>query len=181
MSIRKKSKPRMLVGSSAVNEIAVKYEKRITVNDVLALSDEQIAVLLEKYASRRLRRGACLGTPAASCEYAKAWLGFRESEIFAAIFLNTKNRVIAGVELFQGSISSCAVTPREVVKTALFYNAASVIFLHNHPSGDLTPSIADEKLTKCLQQVLHVIDVQVLDHIVVSGAESSSFAERGLL
>jgi DNA repair protein RadC len=73
------------------------------------------------------------------------------------------------------------VYPREIVKAALAANAAAVIFAHNHPSGAAQPSQADELLTRNLKEALALIDVKVLDHFIVAGAHSLSFAERGLL
>jgi DNA repair protein RadC len=93
--------------------------------------------------------------------------------------LDVKNRLIACEELFRGTLTHAAVYPREVVKTALAHNAASVIFAHNHPSGTPTPSPADFHLTQNLKQALGLIDVQALDHFVVGGSDVYSFAEHG--
>ena len=84
-------------------------------------------------------------------------------------------------ELFRGTIDGCSVHPREVVKAALTANAAAVVFAHNHPSGVAEPSRADTQLTKRLTDALGLVDVRVLDHIVVGGSETVSFAERGLI
>lgn len=80
-----------------------------------------------------------------------------------------------------GLTRSNAPDPREVVKRALHYNAAAVIFAHNHPSGVAEPSRADEALTVALKQALAMVDVRVLDHFVVAGDGALSFAERGLM
>jgi DNA repair protein RadC len=85
------------------------------------------------------------------------------------------------VELFRGTIDQAAAHPREVVKTALRLNAAAVIFAHNHPSGDPEPSQADTLLTQRLRDALALLDVRTLDHLIVGGAGTVSFAERGLL
>jgi DNA repair protein RadC len=84
-------------------------------------------------------------------------------------------------ELFRGTLAQTSVYPREVVKAALARNAAAVIFAHNHPSGLAEPSRADELLTRSLRDALALVDVRVLDHVIVGGACSVSFAERGLL
>ena len=81
----------------------------------------------------------------------------------------------------RGTLTQTAVYPREVVKRALYWNAASVIVAHNHPSGVAEPSRADEHLTQSLKTALALVDVRVLDHIVVAGNSVTSFAERGLL
>jgi len=110
-----------------------------------------------------------------------AQLAQLEHEVFCVAFLTTKNRIIACEQMFRGSINAASIYPREVVKRALALNAAAVIFAHNHPSGDATPSIEDKTLTKALRQALSLVDVLVLDHIVVGDDRSLSFAELCLL
>jgi DNA repair protein RadC len=83
--------------------------------------------------------------------------------------------------LFRGTINEASVYPREVVKEALRFNAAAVIFSHNHPSGSPEPSQADKLLTRRLKEGLALVDVRTLDHIVVGGKTTTSFSERGLL
>lgn len=92
-----------------------------------------------------------------------------------------RNRLIEARELFRGTLSQTVVYPREVVKAALLANAAAVIFAHNHPSGMPDPSQADRMLTDALRGALSTIDIRVLDHIIVAGSKTTSFAERGLL
>ena len=108
-----------------------------------------------------------------------AQLRHRQSEVFALILLNTQNQLIKFVELFNGTIDSASVYPREVVKTALSHNAAAVILAHNHPSGIAEPSEPDKAITKRLQQALQLVDIRTLDHLVVGDTEAVSFAERG--
>ncbi|GIA88948.1 DNA repair protein RadC [Vibrio cholerae] len=96
------------------------------------------------------------------------------------MFLDNQHRLIAFEELFFGTIDSASVYPREVLKAALKVNAAALIFAHNHPSGDATPSQADKQITQRLKEALALVDIRVLDHIVV-GDSAISFAERGLL
>lgn len=102
-----------------------------------------------------------------------------EREVFGALWLDVKNRVLANEQLFFGSLSHASVYPREVVKAALKVNAASAIFYHNHPSGSEEPSTADLKLTETLKSSLGLVDVRVLDHIIVAGTNTHSFAENG--
>ena len=102
-------------------------------------------------------------------------------EVFGVLLLDAQHRLIAFVELFRGTLAQTSVYPREVVKTVLQANAAAVIFAHNHPSGVAEPSRADELLTQALKQALGLIDVRTLDHFVVAGNQTVSFAERGLL
>lgn len=108
-------------------------------------------------------------------------LAHLEREVFLCLFLNTQHQLITTEELFQGTIDASSVYPREVVKRALALNAAAVIFAHNHPSGIPEPSQADQHTTLRLRDALALIDVRVLDHIVVGGTSTVSFAERGLL
>ena len=122
-----------------------------------------------------------LTAPSRVREYLQLTLAFRDREVFYGIFLDAQNRVIASEELFRGTLSQTSVYPREVVRRALALNAAAVIFAHNHPSGVAEPSHADEMLTRCLKSALALVDVAVLDHFVVAGACTLSFAERGLL
>jgi DNA repair protein RadC len=122
-----------------------------------------------------------LNSPRAVRDYLRLTLAGREQEVFAVLLLDAQHRVIACEELFQGTLTQTSVYPREVVKCALKHNAAAVIFAHNHPSGVAEPSHADEILTRSLKSALALVDIQVLDHFLVAGARTMSFAERGLL
>ncbi|MBR7069594.1 MAG: DNA repair protein RadC [Oxalobacter sp.] len=105
----------------------------------------------------------------------------RKHEAFVILFLDVKNRLIEVKEMFKGTLTRTSVYPREVVKEALNLNAANVILSHNHPSGVPEPSRADIDLTQLLKDALKLVDVTVLDHIVVAGNSTCSFAEQGLL
>ncbi len=134
-------------------------------------------VLLEA----RFRKTDPLTNPADSKRYLVTRLAGYEHEVFCTLFLDNRHRIIAFEELFRGTIDGCSVYPREVLKRALHHNAAALIFAHNHPSGVAEPSQADKTLTGRLKEALHFIDVRVLDHIIVGGTQTVSFAERGLL
>jgi len=122
-----------------------------------------------------------LSTPNAVRDYLKLYFRDKDHEVFVAVFLDAQNRVIAVDALFQGTLTQTSVYPREVVRHSLRRNAAAVIFAHNHPSGVAEPSHADEALTGSLRQALALVDVRVLDHFVVAGNVTTSFAERGVL
>jgi len=122
-----------------------------------------------------------LSSPGAVRDYLRLSLSGREHEVFVALLLDAQHRVIACEEMFRGTLTQTSVYPREVVKCALRHNAAAVIFAHNHPSGVAEPSHADEILTRSLKAALTLVDVQVLDHFIVAGSRTMSFAERGLL
>ena len=144
----------------------------------------QLVAVLEmarRCLGEELRAGAALNSPAAVRDYLRLALGAREHEVFVALFLDAQHRVIAVEELFRGTLTQTSVYPREVVKAALRRNAAAVILAHNHPSGVAQPSQADELLTRSLIEALALIDVKVLDHFIVAGNQTLSFAERGLL
>ena len=114
-------------------------------------------------------------------EYLCQHLGHYQREVFALLMLDSQHRLIHLEELFQGTIDSASVHPREVVKTVLKHNAAAVIFSHNHPSGVAEPSQSDRLLTDSLMQALDLVGVRVLDHIVVGRRQWVSFADRGWL
>ena len=95
--------------------------------------------------------------------------------------LDSRHRVIAFEELFRGTLDGASVYPREVVKLALEHNAAALILVHNHPSGDPEPSMADRNLTTKLQDALNLVGVRTLDHVVVGHDDCVSLAERGYL
>jgi DNA repair protein RadC len=122
-----------------------------------------------------------MSSPQAVREFLRLSLGGRAHEVFVAMFLDAQNRLLGSEELFRGTLTQTSVYPREVVKTALRYNAAGVIFAHNHPSGVAEPSRADELLTQTLKQALSLVEIKTLDHFIVAGSRTVSFAERGLL
>ena len=134
--------------------------------------------ILEK---RMYRERVALNAPQAVRDYLRLAIAEREHEVFCVLWLDAQHRVIAHEELFRGTLMQTSVYPREVVKAALKANAAAVIFAHNHPSGVAEPSQADELLTRKLKDALALVDVKVLDHFIVAGRATLSFAERGLL
>ncbi len=120
-------------------------------------------------------------SPTAVRDYLQLQLGSRPHEIFAVLFLDSRNRLIVLEELFRGTLGQTSVYPREVVIRALALNAANVVFAHNHPSGSARPSRADEALTQNLKAALALVDVRVLDHFIVTRTEAVSMAELGLI
>lgn len=131
--------------------------------------------------AEEMKRRDALSSPAAVRDFLRLKLAGLPHEVFLAVFLDAQNRVLEVEELFRGSLTQTSVYPREVVKRALARNAAGVILAHNHPSGVAEPSQADRWLTDQLKAALALVDVRVLDHFVVAGADGLSFAERGLL
>ncbi|KAA6185315.1 JAB domain-containing protein [Thiohalocapsa marina] len=122
-----------------------------------------------------------LSSPDSTRQYLKSRLRAYPHEVFACLFLDNRHRVIQYREIFRGTIDGASVHPREVVREAIHWNAAAVIFAHNHPSGVAEPSQADLRITQRLKDALDLVDVRVLDHIIIGEDKGTSFAERGLL
>lgn len=145
----------------------------------------QIAVAKELYARAMIDDMKISGIDMSSIGLVKSFLcgkiGGLEHEVFYCLFLNSRHRLISAQEMFRGTLTQTSVYPREIVKAALALNASAVIVAHNHPSGDTLPSYADENLTEMLKEALKLVDVRVLDHIIVSGNNSRSMAETGLI
>jgi len=108
------------------------------------------------------------------------YAGKQEREHFALMLLDSQHRVLECNVIFSGTIDGAAIYPREIVKAALYANAAAVILAHNHPSGVVEPSAADKRITERIKSALALVDIRVLDHIIV-GDSCYSFAESGLL
>ncbi len=113
--------------------------------------------------------------------YLRLHLGGEPAEHFTVMFLDSQYRAIAFERMFTGTLTQTCVYPREVVLAALRHNAAAVILAHNHPSGIVQPSCADEALTQTLKRTLALVDVRVLDHVIVGGTQALSMAEAGLI
>jgi DNA repair protein RadC len=137
--------------------------------------------LVKRWMSEELKTGEAMNSPNAVKDYLRIHFAGQQYESFVAIFLDAQHRVIEAEDLFKGTLTQTSVYPREVVKAALKHNAAAVIFAHNHPSGATEPSQSDRMLTDALKQALSLVDVRVLDHFVVAGNQTMSFAERGLI
>ncbi len=137
--------------------------------------------ILRRSLQERAKERSALTTPGAVRDYLRLALSRREQEVFVCIWLDAQHKVIQIEEAFSGTLTQTSVYPREVVKTALARNAAAVIFAHNHPSGVAQPSQSDELLTRNLREALALVEVKVLDHFIVAGNQTISFAERGLL
>ena len=149
-----------------------------------ALVSYKLAVareLLLRDLSERMKSEPLLTAPGTVRDWLRMYCANLEHEVFIILLLDSQNRLIEAQELFRGTLSQTSVYPREVVKYTLARNAAAVLFAHNHPSGVAEPSRADELLTQNLKQALALVDVRVLDHFVVAGTSTVSFAERGLI
>ena len=131
--------------------------------------------------SQRFRAGSpALTSASLTREFLRVRLACLDHEVFGAIFLHTRNRVITVETLFQGTLDRASVHPREVVKSALAHNSASLILFHNHVSLVSEPSQADELITRRLKEALSLVDIRVLDHLIIA-EPVFSFYEHGLL
>lgn len=142
---------------------------------------QAVLELARRHLGEQLVREQVFARPDTVATYLGAHFRDYEREVFLALFLDTRHRLIASEELFQGTIDGASVYPREVVKRALRHNAAAVILAHNHPSGVAEPSGADTRITRLLREALALVDIRLLDHLVVGAGEVVSLAERGLL
>jgi len=145
------------------------------------VTEADILQMAQQLAMSRLFKGRALTEPTQVFSHLQTLLQYHEYEVFALLLLDTKHRVIGFRELFRGTLDGASVYPREVVKIALEHNAAAVILVHNHPSGDPEPSQTDRALTVTLKNALNMIGSQLLDHVVVGYQSCVSLAERGIL
>jgi len=144
----------------------------------------QLQAVIEMYRRQQwqqLKRQIIIDSPQQTRHFLSNCLRDQPSEVFCCIFLDNRHRPIHFEELFHGTLDTTSVYPREVIKKVLAYNAAAVIFAHNHPSGIATASLADKQITAKLHQGLQLLDVRVLDHLIIGDNETFSFAEAGLL
>jgi DNA repair protein RadC len=128
-----------------------------------------------------LKCGNAMNSPRLVRDFLRLSLANKQHEVFIGIFLDAKNHAIATEELFSGTLTQASVYPREIIKRALYHNAAAIIFAHNHPSGIAEPSHADKVLTQSLKQALSLVDIQVLDHFIVGNGTALSFSEHDLI
>ncbi len=145
----------------------------------LSESDKETIERALAILSNRYTMTEAINDPRVAGAFIALKLGGCEREVFGAMFLDTRHRLISWKELFFGSIDGAEVHPREVVREALNLNAAAVILGHNHPSGVPEPSAADRAVTARMKQALSLVDIRLLDHFIVSGGLSTSMATRG--
>ena len=149
-----------------------------------AAKRSQLSAIMElarRAMGEQLQQRQAFESPEAVAQFLQLHLAHCPREVFGVMFLDAQHRLLQFEEMFQGSLSQASVYPREVVKLALELGAAAVVLAHNHPSGSVEPSRADERLTLSLQSALQLIDVRVLDHIIVAPGKSCSLAARGVL
>ncbi len=144
---------------------------------------EIVAVLelARRALAEQLQAKPTIETPQQLRDYVRLHIGNKPYEVFAVLFFNVQQELLATEELFRGTLTHTSVYPREVVMRALHHRAHAVVLAHNHPSGQPTPSPADIAMTNKLSAALGLIDICVLDHIIVSAHAAASMAELGLV
>ncbi len=144
----------------------------------------ELAAVLElarRALAEPMRERRLFDNPDAVADYLRLWLGGGTVEVFAALLLDHRHRLLHAQQLWHGTLSHTAVYPRELAKLALAHEASAVIVAHNHPSGVAEPSDSDRHLTQRLKSALGLLDIALLDHLVVTRAEVFSFARQGLM
>ncbi|MCY3623646.1 MAG: DNA repair protein RadC [Gammaproteobacteria bacterium] len=165
-----------VLSSSAESLLAVPGLGDAKVAALLAIRE-----LLERAEMAKMKNAPVVSSSDEVRRYLGMHLAGEEREVFGALLLDTRHRVLGVEDIFLGSIDRTMVYPREVAKCCLRHNAAAVVLFHNHPSGNAEPSSSDRELTERLNSVLNEIDVRLLDHVVVAGLRKVSMAERGML
>lgn len=150
-------------------------------HDLTAVDTWIVHRAIEILDERVIKHGPKLSSPKDVKDYLRLQLINELREVFAVVFMDTQNRVLAYEPLFFGTIHQTSVYPRAIVQRAMTLNAASMILAHNHPSGSTQPSDSDKQLTNRLKSLLESIDVRVLDHFIIGDEGTFSFAEHGLL
>ena len=163
---------------ATVADVLTFYQERIANEGYLRTATERRSVLelARRAMAEQLREREVFSTPDAVKHYLQLHLARRQHEIFAVLFLDSQNRLIALEELFRGTLTQTSVYPREVVLRALHHHAAAVVLAHNHPSGTVSPSRADEALTQTLKAALALVDVRVPDHVIVAPGQALSLS-----
>jgi DNA repair protein RadC len=137
--------------------------------------------LARRHLLEPIKVGSALAEPDATRKFLLAQLRNRPYEVFCALYLNNRHRLLAFEELFRGTTDNATVHIKEVMRQAIVHNATAVIVAHNHPSGVTEPSQADEYITRRLRDSLALMEVRMLDHVIVGDGGCFSFSEHGLL
>lgn len=137
--------------------------------------------MTKRYLQEELHQMQVFNDPNSVRLYLQVALQHKEREVFLVLFLDNQHRLIKQEEMFLGTINTATVRPREIIKSALYCNAAALILAHNHPSGIAEPSEADKWITKKIQSAAELVEIRVLDHFIIGKGCYTSFAEAGLL
>ena len=134
-----------------------------------------------RYLQQKTTEGPSLKSPKAVIDYCRASMGAEPNEQFRVIFLNKRAKVLGEEKIAEGTIDDSAVYPRRIMEEALLRKAAFLLLVHNHPSGDVSPSRQDKTLTRILQLAGQTLGVEIYDHLIVSKDDAFSFKQEGLL
>lgn len=137
--------------------------------------------LVRRSISEELKKVEVMNAPAIVREFLQTSIGHLQYEVFGVLFLDPIGRLIEFKVLFRGTINQTVIYPKEVIKEAIQLNASALIISHNHPAGEAHPSPADIDLTHKLQQIMQLLDIDLLDHCIVSPNGYFSFLDAGLL
>lgn len=140
-----------------------------------------IKAVADRYLEKKIFVGDKINNTQKLLDYLKHRIGFKGKEVFLCLFLDAKNHVLASETLFEGSLTTSFVYPREVIARAIQHQAASLIVAHNHPSGDIQPSANDIWITRRLLFALNYVDIKLHEHLIVGGGNHYSFATEGLI
>jgi len=140
-----------------------------------------IAEVSREFLKEKAMDRPVVGTPQEVNDYLYASMGGLTKEVFKVIYLDVQNRIIEVAEMFHGTVNASAVWVREVIEKAVKCNAVAMIFVHNHPSGSITPSQQDRNITRDLVFAASAVNIQALDHIIIGDNKHYSLASEGLL
>lgn len=156
----------------------VKYATGIdeAVREENAIVAKALAIL-----DKRVNTGQLMNEPSVLKSYLIAHNAQHDVEVFSVVFLDTKHRLLKHVDMFRGTDNQTSVYPKEIAVKALQMRASALVMCHSHPSGDLSPSKADQRLTQIVKDAMAVLDLRCLDHIITGGGRAYSFAEHGLI
>ena len=150
-------------------------------SSITSLEDEAIHWAMRILERRLYGRKVVLSNNKDVHQFLACWFANDEREMFCALWLDVRNRLIKVENLFFGTLTENTIYPREVVKRAMQLNVASVIFAHNHPTGSAEPTEADVEITHALRKALSIVQVELLDHVIGAGHETRAFSEMGLM
>jgi DNA repair protein RadC len=153
---------------------------RDTQGEYHAASQTEVLQSAQAHLAVRVR-GAMLDSPSVVRDFLRVRLGALQHEVFCVIHLDSQFSVLDYVEMFRGTLTQTSVYPREIIKDVLARSSAAVMLVHNHPSGSVEPSRADECITQTIKSALSLVDVRVVDHLIVAGSNVLSMAEKGLM
>jgi len=164
--------------------VSTRAERLLEISGVGAAVVQELKIV--EAAAQRLSRARVMGRSVISSwdaliDYCRTTMAHRDTEYFRVLFLDRRNALIADEELARGTVNHVPVYPREVAKRALELNASALILVHNHPSGDPTPSQSDISMTDRVRQAAEALDITLHDHLIIGRSHVLSFRDEGLV